>query len=73
MVPRYPGYMYGSDGVRLLCKTQRKMTWGMWGIVLKGLRMFEETWEFVGFEFDVWDGEVESEDTVGSGHLWEVE
>ncbi|KAL9077365.1 MAG: hypothetical protein Q9161_000210 [Pseudevernia consocians] len=71
MLPVFPGYVYGAGDVRLLLRPQKVMTWGMWGDTLTGLRLFGESWEFVGLEFDVWDrGEGKGADAVGSGHLW---
>ena len=68
MTPRPGGYVYGSGNVRLRLMTKPDMTWGMWGETLRGLRMFEETWEFVELRFDIIDGGV----TMASGEIWEL-
>lgn len=65
------GYFYGTVDVELLLRPKEAMTWGMWGDTLRGLRLFGETWEFVGMWFDVLvrgEGEEETK-WVGSGQL----
>lgn len=72
MPAKTSGYIYRTGGVRLLLRPREEMTWAMWGNTLRGLRLFGEIWEFVGLEFEVWDGgEGGSEEAVGSGNLWE--
>lgn len=70
MAPRPQEYVYGANSVKLLFRPQKAMTWGMWGNTLRGLRLFGEVWEFVGLDFDVWDGK-ERKRVLGSGHLGE--
>lgn len=76
MAPKSSGYVYGrNEVVRLLVIPEGAVTWGTWGYALRGLRMFEEDWEFVGFEFEVWDqegGEEEERVLKGVGWLWET-
>lgn len=69
MVPRPGGYVYGTERVRLMVLPQPEMTWGMWADVLGGLRRFVEQWEFVAFEYGVWDM---AEGFRGNGNLWKI-
>ena len=69
MMPLVSGYVYGTDGVRLLVQPEGGITWGMWGHVIRGLRHFGEIWEFVMLEFEIWNPELE-EQIIGVGRLW---
>ena len=66
------GYDYAAGDVRLLLRPQHAMTWAMWGDTVRGLRRFGQMWEFVGLDFEVWEGgEGGGEEPVGHGRLWE--
>lgn len=53
MPPKQPGYQYMGGRVRLMFRPGEGMTWGMWGNVLRGIRLFGEGWQFVGLRFYV--------------------
>lgn len=55
-----------------MVRPQPAMTWGMWAEVLWALRRFVEDWEFVAFEYGVWDTEGGSEMFRANGNLWRV-
>lgn len=52
-----------------MVRPQPAMTWRMWAEVLGGLRLFVEEWEFVAFEYGIWDGEGGRATFRGNGNL----
>ena len=56
-----------SKRVYLILHSGDRMTWGMWGITLRGLMDFAERWEFVDLDFEIFERGILG--VVGSGLL----